>query len=63
MSRQTFVSFRVHPGEKADMNLVARIRGVSRSQLLRKLVREEKERVANREDGDERRDPGQGEAA
>lgn len=45
--REQFVAHRVNPEELRDLALLAEVRGVSRSELLRALVREEKRRLSD----------------
>lgn len=44
-NREKLVAHRVTQEEFRDLALVAKVRGVSRSELLRSLVRREKKRV------------------
>lgn len=46
-AREKLVAHRVNPDEFRDLALVAKVKGVTRSELLRSLVRREKERIVD----------------
>lgn len=54
-AREKLVAHRVNPGEFQDLVLVAKVKGVTRSELLRSLVLREKERIVEgpEENGEE----------
>lgn len=44
-AREKLVAHRVNPDEFRDLVLIAKVKGLTRSELLRSLVRREKERI------------------
>lgn len=60
MARRDMEAFRVSPAEKRELALLARARGVTKSELLRQLVREAAEEEVSSGNGNRSRREGGG---